>query len=74
MKTLIMILVGCGLAIGQVFAENEAADKKEKAAGKRPGGGDAAAFFKKIDTDGDKSISKDEAGEHWERMTLRDTH
>lgn len=73
MKKIVIVLVGCGLAIGQVFAENEAADKKEKAAGKRPGGGDAGAFFKKIDTDGDKSISKEEAGEHWEKMSQRDT-
>lgn len=41
--------------------------------GRSKGGKGDGSFLKEIDTNGDKSISKEEAGERWERLSKLDT-
>ncbi len=67
MKTTILILTASALAIGSANAEGEA--KKREGQNSRPEGG----WMSQIDKDGDKAISKEEAGERWERLSKLDT-
>ncbi|MDF1659321.1 MAG: hypothetical protein P1U58_17020 [Verrucomicrobiales bacterium] len=65
MKQSISILLTTALAICPLIGEEK----------ERPGKGKAdGSFFKSIDTDGDKAISKEEAGDKWERMGRLDTN
>lgn len=63
MKQSISILLTTALAICPLLGEENARPGKGKADG---------SFFKSIDKDGDKAISKEEAGERWERMSKLD--
>jgi Ca2+-binding EF-hand superfamily protein len=63
MKKTILILTGCALAIFPLGAE----DNTKKPEGRKGPKGDGS-FFKQMDKDGDKAISKEEAGERWERL------
>ena len=66
MKTRLIALLGCTLALAPLGAE-DAKPKAEKPKG--PGGGKGdGSFFRDMDKDGDKAISKAEAGERWERL------
>lgn len=76
MKTKLIILIGSALAIAPLGAEDKTAPSPA-AQGKGPGGPGApggpkgkgdGSFFREMDTDGDKAISKEEAGERWERL------
>ena len=73
MKTKLIILIGCALAIAPLGAEDKPAPNPA-AKGKGPGGPGApggkgdGSFFREMDKDGDKAISKEEAGERWERL------
>lgn len=64
--------VGCHLALAPLGAEDSKPNlEKPKGPGgpAAPGGGKGdGSFFRSMDKDGDKAISKAEAGERWERL------
>ncbi len=62
MKNQIITLIGCAMALSPLSAEDS------PASGKRPEGRPDGSFFKSLDTNDDKAISKEEAGERWERL------
>lgn len=63
MKYPTFIFTVCALAILPLGAE----EAKKPGGGKGKGKGDGS-FFKQMDKDGDKAISKEEAGERWEKL------
>lgn len=65
MKRSITLLLTTALVIPPLFGEEKARPEKGRADG---------SFFKSIDKDGDKAISKEEAGEHWERLSRLDAN
>lgn len=65
MKRSITLLLTTALAASPLFGEEKARPGKGKADG---------SFLQSIDKDGDKAISKEEAGERWERMSRLDTN
>lgn len=65
MKRSITLLLTTALAVSPLFGEEKARPGKGKADG---------SFLQSIDKDGDKAISKEEAGERWERMSRLDTN
>ena len=82
MKTKLIILIGSALAIAPLGAEDKPAPSPAAQA-KGPGGPGApggpkgkgdGSFFREMDTDGDKAISKEEAGERWERLGKLDKY
>lgn len=71
MKTRLIALLGCTLALAPLGAEDAKpkAEKPKAEKPKGPGGGKGdGSFFRDMDKDGDKAISKAEAGERWERL------
>ncbi|MCH1407932.1 MAG: hypothetical protein L7V87_02770, partial [Verrucomicrobiales bacterium] len=66
MKYPTFILTICAMAILPLGAEEA----------KKPGGGKArkgdGSIFKQMDKDGDRAISKEEAGERWEKLAKLD--
>lgn len=78
MKTSFVSLLVCSLAVLPLAAEEKKPGDKPapkpgerpgppREGGKGPGKGDGS-FFREMDKDGDQAISKEEAGERWERM------
>lgn len=65
MKRSITLLLTTALASSPLFGEEKARPGKGKADG---------SFLQSIDKDGDKAISKEEAGERWERISRLDTN
>ncbi|MEM1442512.1 MAG: hypothetical protein AAGF67_09230, partial [Verrucomicrobiota bacterium] len=61
MKYSITLFLTTALALSPLLGEEE----------KRKGKGDGS-FFKNIDTNGDRAISQEEAGERWERLSQLD--
>tara|TARA_R110002096_G_scaffold23511_6_gene74828 strand:+ start:82 stop:984 length:903 start_codon:yes stop_codon:yes gene_type:complete len=66
MKNSIYTLIAAALSILPLNAEDEPAKAKQK------GPRDGAPSFLQLDKDGDKAISKEEAGERWERLSKLD--
>lgn len=72
MKTKLFVIAGCALLLSPLGAE-DAQPKGERPKGPGgPGGpgapGGKGEFFKSMDKDGDKAISKAEAGERWQGL------
>lgn len=71
MKKLIQTLSICAISFTFLLG-NSIGGEREKREGKpkeeRPQRGKGGDFFKKLDTNGDKAISKEEAGERWARL------
>ena len=74
MKTKIIAIIGCAIALSPLGAE-ETKPKPEAPKGPgrpgapgAPGGKGDGSFFRNMDKDGDKAISKAEAGERWEGL------
>ncbi len=65
MKKSFSILLTSALCLSPLVAEENARPGKGKGDG---------SFFKSIDTDGDKAISKEEAGDKWDRMGKLDAN
>jgi Ca2+-binding EF-hand superfamily protein len=72
MKKEILILLGCAFAILPLGAEENKPDAPKRPGGPggpgEKGGKGDGSFFREMDKDGDKAISKEEAGERWERL------
>lgn len=71
MKYLTTTLFGCALALTTLTAEEDK-PQGDKAKSDKPVGGAAGrpdgSFFRSLDKDDDKAISKEEAGDKWERL------
>jgi hypothetical protein len=74
MKTTFIALIGCALALAPLGAE-ETKPNPEKPKGPggpggpgAPGGKGDGSFFRNLDKDGDKAVSKEEAGDRWQGL------
>ncbi len=74
MKITFLALIGCALALAPLGAE-ETKPNPEKPKGPggpggpgAPGGKGDGSFFRNLDKDGDKAVSKEEAGDRWQGL------
>ena len=79
---LILGIAVMGTGLGMTIAQDDESEKKPQPAGERPErpqrggggpGGGGGGFLEQLDTNKDGEISKEEAGDRWDRMSRLDT-